>query len=77
VQSVYVVPELRDGGIGAALQEAVLAEAGRLELEHVTVHSSRRCARPATPARCRPARRNTLPLPSSATGGWEERMAPV
>lgn len=40
VQSVYVVPELRDRGIGAALLEAVLAEARRLELEHVTVHSS-------------------------------------
>jgi GNAT superfamily N-acetyltransferase len=42
VQSVYVVPGLRDLGIGAALLEAVLAEAGRLELEHVTVHSSDR-----------------------------------
>jgi GNAT superfamily N-acetyltransferase len=42
VQSVYVVPELRDGGVGAALLDAVLAEARRLELEHVTVHSSRR-----------------------------------
>ncbi|GAB3937378.1 GNAT family N-acetyltransferase [Micromonospora vulcania] len=40
VQSVYVVPELRDGGIGAALLEAVLAEARKLDLEHVTVHSS-------------------------------------
>ncbi|WBB69529.1 GNAT family N-acetyltransferase [Micromonospora sp. WMMD812] len=42
VQSVYVVPELRDGGIGARLLEAVLAEARRRELEHVTVHSSER-----------------------------------
>jgi len=42
VQSVYVVPELRDGGVGAVLLEAVLAEARRLDLEHVTVHSSDR-----------------------------------
>jgi len=42
VQSVYVVPELRDRSIGAALLEAVLAEARGLELEHVTVHSSDR-----------------------------------
>jgi GNAT superfamily N-acetyltransferase len=42
VQSVYVVPELRDSGVGAALLDAVLAEACRLELEHVTVHSSDR-----------------------------------
>lgn len=42
VQSVYVVPELRDSGIGAALLEVVLAEALRLDLEHVTVHSSER-----------------------------------
>ncbi|GIJ78383.1 N-acetylglutamate synthase, GNAT family [Micromonospora phaseoli] len=42
VQSVYVVPELRDSGVGAALMEAVLARARRLDLEHVTVHSSER-----------------------------------
>ncbi len=42
VQSVYVLPQLRDRGIGGALLEAVLAEAGRLRLEHVTVHSSDR-----------------------------------
>jgi GNAT superfamily N-acetyltransferase len=42
VQSVYVVAELRDSGIGAALLEAVLAEARKLDLEHVTVHSSER-----------------------------------
>jgi GNAT superfamily N-acetyltransferase len=42
VQSVYVVPELRDSGIGAALLEAVLAEAHKQDLEHVTVHSSER-----------------------------------
>ena len=42
VQSMYVVPELRDRSIGAALLEAVLAEARGLALEHVTVHSSDR-----------------------------------
>jgi GNAT superfamily N-acetyltransferase len=42
VQSVYVVPDRRDSGIGARLLEAVLAEAVTLELEHVTVHSSAR-----------------------------------
>jgi len=42
VQSVYVVPELRNRGIGVALLEAVLAEAATLDLEHVTVHSSDR-----------------------------------
>ncbi|MEV6635381.1 GNAT family N-acetyltransferase [Actinoplanes sp. NPDC051470] len=42
VQSVFVVPELRDHGIGAQLMSAVLDEARRLELEHVTVHSSAR-----------------------------------
>jgi GNAT superfamily N-acetyltransferase len=40
VQSVYVVPELRNAGIGAALMAAVLAEARARELEFVTVHSS-------------------------------------
>jgi len=39
---VYVVPELRDRRIGAALLAAVLAVARGLELEHVTVHSSDR-----------------------------------
>lgn len=42
VQSVYVVPELRDSGIGAALLESVLVAARSLDLEHVTVHSSGR-----------------------------------
>ena len=42
VQPVYVVPELRDRGVGAALLDAVLGEARRLDLEHVTVHSSDR-----------------------------------
>jgi GNAT superfamily N-acetyltransferase len=42
VQSVYVVPELRSSGVGAALLDAVLSDADRLGLEHVTVHSSDR-----------------------------------
>ncbi|MGW3855800.1 GNAT family N-acetyltransferase [Micromonospora arida] len=42
VQSVFVVPELRDRRVGARLMSAVLNEARRLELEHVTVHSSTR-----------------------------------
>lgn len=42
VQSVYVMPKLRGKRIGTALLDAVLAEAGRLELEHVTVHSGDR-----------------------------------
>ena len=42
VQSVFVVPELRDRRVGALLMGAVLDEARRLELEHVTVHSSPR-----------------------------------
>jgi GNAT superfamily N-acetyltransferase len=44
VQSVYVLPELRNGGAGAALIDAVLAEARDRELEHVTVHSSERAS---------------------------------
>ncbi|WP_203928773.1 GNAT family N-acetyltransferase [Virgisporangium ochraceum] len=40
VQSVYVVPEHRNAGIGAKLMAAVLREAGGLEF--VTVHSSAR-----------------------------------
>jgi GNAT superfamily N-acetyltransferase len=42
VQSVFVVPELRDQRVGAALLEVVLAEAGNRGLEHVTVHASER-----------------------------------
>ncbi|HWS33389.1 MAG TPA: GNAT family N-acetyltransferase [Actinoplanes sp.] len=42
VQSVFVVPELRDRGVGALLVSAILDEAHRLGLEHVTVHSSPR-----------------------------------
>lgn len=42
MQSVFVVPELRDRRVGALLMSAVLNEAHRLELEHLTVHSSTR-----------------------------------
>jgi GNAT superfamily N-acetyltransferase len=42
VQSVYVIPELRNSGVGAALLRAVLAEARARELVYVTVHSSDR-----------------------------------
>ncbi|MFJ6168321.1 GNAT family N-acetyltransferase [Micromonospora orduensis] len=42
VQAVYVVPDLRDSGVGAALLALVLAEARERALEHVTVHSSER-----------------------------------
>jgi GNAT superfamily N-acetyltransferase len=42
VQSVYVVPERRNAGTGAALMAAVLKEARDRELEFVTVHSSER-----------------------------------
>lgn len=42
VQSVMVRAEFRNRGIGGALMAAILAEAGRRELLHVTVHSGRR-----------------------------------
>ncbi|ADJ48058.1 hypothetical protein AMES_6233 [Amycolatopsis mediterranei S699] len=42
VQSVYVVPEARDGGLGGRLIDGVLRLAEELELERVTVHSSSR-----------------------------------
>ncbi len=42
VQSVYVVPEARDGGLGGQLIDGVLRLAGELGLERVTVHSSPR-----------------------------------
>ncbi|GIE34930.1 hypothetical protein Ait01nite_079750 [Actinoplanes italicus] len=42
VQSVMVREEHRERGIGAALMDAILAEARRRGLLHVTVHSGRR-----------------------------------
>ncbi|MGW4519673.1 GNAT family N-acetyltransferase [Amycolatopsis sp. NPDC004378] len=42
VQSVYVVPEARDGGLGGLLIGATLRLAAELGLERVTVHSSGR-----------------------------------
>ncbi|KUN37583.1 acetyltransferase [Streptomyces olivochromogenes] len=42
LQCVYVVPGERDGGLGGRLIDAVLARAGELGLERVTVHSSPR-----------------------------------
>jgi GNAT superfamily N-acetyltransferase len=42
VQSVYVVPEERDRGLGGRLIEAILTIARELGLERVTVHSSER-----------------------------------
>lgn len=45
VQSVYVRPEERDGGIGGRLVDSVLRLAAQLRLERVTVHSSPRAIR--------------------------------
>ncbi|WIV54827.1 GNAT family N-acetyltransferase [Amycolatopsis nalaikhensis] len=42
VQSVYVVPEARDSGLGGLLIDATLRLAADLGLERVTVHSSSR-----------------------------------
>ena len=42
IQSVYVVPELRSNGVGAALLGGVLAYARDVELVRVTVHSADR-----------------------------------
>lgn len=42
LQSVYVVPEQRDRGVGAALCAALLDEAGRRGLDYVLVHPSAR-----------------------------------
>jgi GNAT superfamily N-acetyltransferase len=40
LQSVYVVPDLRDRGVGAQLLTAIQQYAKDRELEYVTVHSS-------------------------------------
>ncbi|GAA5212688.1 GNAT family N-acetyltransferase [Microbacterium kyungheense] len=40
LQSCYVLPERRNGGIGGRLVEAVLATARARGAEHVTVHTS-------------------------------------
>ena len=42
VQCVYVLPELRDAGLGGRLIEAVLGLARDLGVERVSVHSSER-----------------------------------
>jgi GNAT superfamily N-acetyltransferase len=42
IQSVMVREEYRSRGIGAALMDAILAEARERRLLHVTVHSGRR-----------------------------------
>jgi len=44
VQSVYVVPEARNAGVGTALLDAVLREARDRELTLVTVHANERAA---------------------------------
>jgi len=44
LQGVYVLPEMRNSGVGAALLDTILSEARDRELEHVTVHSSDRAA---------------------------------
>jgi len=41
VQAVFVVQELRNHGIGAALLAAILNEARQRGLQHVTVHAAR------------------------------------
>ncbi|WP_112135513.1 GNAT family N-acetyltransferase [Glycomyces dulcitolivorans] len=42
VQSVYIVPEARNSGIGSGLVDALLLLADELGLERVTVHSTTR-----------------------------------
>jgi GNAT superfamily N-acetyltransferase len=42
VQSVFVLPEARNSGVGAALVGAILEDAHNRGLEHVTVHSGER-----------------------------------
>jgi len=75
IQSVYVVPELRDRRIGAALLAAVLAVARGLELEHVTVHSSDRGA--ALSAFGVPARATLAPLVARVARRMIALRAPV
>src|SRR5262245_16967611 len=40
VQSVYVIPELRNLGVGAALMGAIVAEAHQRRLTYLTVHAA-------------------------------------
>ena len=42
VQSVYVLPELRNSGVGRVLMAAILEEARDRELDRVTVHAAER-----------------------------------
>lgn len=42
VQSVYVLPDRRGGGLGGRLVDALLDQARALDLERVTVHSGER-----------------------------------
>lgn len=42
IQSVYVVPEERDTGVGGRLLDALLGLSRELRLEHVTVHANER-----------------------------------
>ncbi|MCF1595803.1 GNAT family N-acetyltransferase [Streptomyces muensis] len=58
LQCVYVVPEARDAGLGGRLITETLAQAERLGLERVTVHSSRR----AVPAYARQGFENSRRL---------------
>ena len=45
LQSLYVVPEHRSTGVGAALVGSALRHAESLGLEHVTVHANERARR--------------------------------
>ncbi|MET9965822.1 GNAT family N-acetyltransferase [Streptomyces sp. NPDC006356] len=58
LQCVYVVPEARDAGLGGRLITETLAQAKRLGLERVTVHSSPR----AVPAYARQGFENSRRL---------------
>jgi GNAT superfamily N-acetyltransferase len=42
VQTVYVIPEHRDAGVGRALLDAIVAEGRRLGLHRLTVQTSER-----------------------------------